>query len=60
MQPLDPASLAALEQQSEKPWILRKIVQSVTGRVVIAMAETLRSTGTTVVCLSPWGKLLDA
>jgi len=55
LQPVDPATFHLSEQEKEKPWIVRKIVQSLTGRIVIALAQTLSATGTTVVCLSPWG-----
>jgi len=55
LQPVDPATFHLSEQEKEKPWILRKIVQSLTGRVVIALGQTLHATGTTVICLSPWG-----
>jgi hypothetical protein len=56
LQPLDPATFHQNEKEAEKPWILRKIVQSMTGRVVISAYQTLQATGTAVVCLSPWGK----
>ncbi|CCA71034.1 hypothetical protein PIIN_04969 [Serendipita indica DSM 11827] len=55
LQPVDPATFHQNEEEKEKPWIVRKIVQSLTGRIVVAVAHTLYATGTTVVCLSPWG-----
>ncbi|KAG8757978.1 hypothetical protein FRC14_001047 [Serendipita sp. 396] len=55
LQPVDPAKVHLIEQEKEKPWIVRKIVQSMTGRIVVAMAQTLRASGETVICLSPWG-----
>jgi hypothetical protein len=60
LQPVDPATFHLSEQEKEKPWIVRKIVQSLTGRVVIAVGQTLQATGTTVVCLSPWGVLFPS
>lgn len=55
LQPVDPATFHLNEQENEKPWIVRKIVQSMPGRIAFAVGETLRATGTTVICLSPWG-----
>ncbi|PVF97991.1 hypothetical protein CPB86DRAFT_706088 [Serendipita vermifera] len=55
LQPVDPATIHKDEKEEEKPWIVRKIAQSMAGRIVVAMAQTLQATGTTVVCLSPWG-----
>ncbi|KAF8189969.1 hypothetical protein K438DRAFT_1832417 [Mycena galopus ATCC 62051] len=57
--PIDPASLSVEEKHDEQeqsaPWILRKLVGSMTGRVVMSSYESLRAAGTSVVCLSPWG-----
>ncbi|KUJ15045.1 uncharacterized protein LY89DRAFT_720451 [Mollisia scopiformis] len=52
--PIDPSSVQN-EEQKEAPWIVRKLAGSMTGRVVISSYESLRATGTSVVCLSPWG-----
>jgi hypothetical protein len=56
LQPVDPATIHRDEKEEEKPWIMRKIAQSMAGRIVVAMAQTLQATGTTVICLSPWGE----
>ncbi|KAJ6486785.1 hypothetical protein C8R45DRAFT_869405 [Mycena sanguinolenta] len=55
--PIDPASLAETHDEQEKsaPWIVRKLVGSMTGRIVMSSYESLRAAGTSVVCLSPWG-----
>ncbi|KAJ7442488.1 hypothetical protein B0H11DRAFT_2093882 [Mycena galericulata] len=43
------------EQEKSAPWIVRKLVGSMTGRIVMSSYESLRAAGTSVVCLSPWG-----
>ncbi|KAJ7136122.1 hypothetical protein C8R44DRAFT_769733 [Mycena epipterygia] len=56
--PIDPASLpdeSHDEQEKSAPWIVRKLVGSMTGRIVMSSYESLRAAGTSVVCLSPWG-----
>ncbi|KAI0790351.1 hypothetical protein C8Q75DRAFT_761393 [Abortiporus biennis] len=53
--PIDPASIPEAETEKAAPWIVRKLVGSMTGRIVISSWETLRASGTSVVCLSPWG-----
>ncbi|KAF7289971.1 hypothetical protein MIND_01372400 [Mycena indigotica] len=55
--PIDPASLSATHEEEEKsaPWIIRKLVGSMTGRIVMSSYESLRAAGTSIVCLSPWG-----
>ncbi|KAI0067455.1 hypothetical protein BV25DRAFT_1877460 [Artomyces pyxidatus] len=53
--PIDPGSIAAAEDEKAAPWIVRKLVGSMTGRIVMSSYESLRAAGTTVVCLSPWG-----
>ena len=57
LQPLD-ASAAQNEatgQETEKKssWLVRHLARSMAGRVVMSGYETLRATGTSVVCLSP-------
>lgn len=53
--PVDPASVQDEGQEKAAPWIVRKLVGSMTGRIVMSSWETLRASGTSVVCLSPWG-----
>ncbi|KAL0958342.1 hypothetical protein HGRIS_000487 [Hohenbuehelia grisea] len=55
--PIDPSSIAVADAEKEKsaPWIVRKLVGSMTGRIVMSSYESLRAAGTSVVCLSPWG-----
>ncbi|KAL1744288.1 hypothetical protein HDZ31DRAFT_39017 [Schizophyllum fasciatum] len=55
--PIDPSSVPNLESEKEyqAPWIMRKLVGSMTGRIVMSSYESLRAAGTSVVCLSPWG-----
>ncbi|KAJ7211286.1 hypothetical protein GGX14DRAFT_565161 [Mycena pura] len=56
--PIDPASISQEthdEEEKAAPWILRKLVGSMTGRIVMSSYESLRAAGTSVVCLSPWG-----
>ncbi|OBZ78298.1 hypothetical protein A0H81_02442 [Grifola frondosa] len=53
--PIDPASIPEAETEKAAPWIVRKLVGSMTGRIVRSSWETLRASGTSVVCLSPWG-----
>ncbi|KAI0032593.1 hypothetical protein K488DRAFT_78380 [Vararia minispora EC-137] len=53
--PIDPNSVSASEEEKTVPWIVRKLVGSLTGRIVFSSLESLRAAGTTVVCLSPWG-----
>ncbi|KAH7400329.1 hypothetical protein BKA64DRAFT_671616 [Cadophora sp. MPI-SDFR-AT-0126] len=52
--PIDPSSVQK-EDQKEAAWIVRKLAGSMTGRIVVSTYESLRATGTSVVCLSPWG-----
>ncbi|KAH9852468.1 hypothetical protein C2E23DRAFT_182495 [Lenzites betulinus] len=53
--PIDPASVPEAETEKSAPWIVRKLVGSMTGRIVRSSWETLRASGTNVICLSPWG-----
>ncbi|KAI0342313.1 hypothetical protein BDW22DRAFT_1357636 [Trametopsis cervina] len=53
--PVDPSSIPEAEQEKAAPWIVRKLVGSMTGRIVMSSLETLRASGTSVICLSPWG-----
>ncbi|KAL5514452.1 hypothetical protein ACEPAG_2540 [Sanghuangporus baumii] len=58
--PIDPSSVTSTDQQNvetekKAPWIVRKLVGSMTGRIVMSSYESLRAAGTSVVCLSPWG-----
>ncbi|EKM56539.1 uncharacterized protein PHACADRAFT_172219 [Phanerochaete carnosa HHB-10118-sp] len=53
--PVDPASVQDEGQEKAAPWIVRKLVGSMTGRIVMSSWETLRASGTNIVCLSPWG-----
>ncbi|KAK0192308.1 hypothetical protein F5146DRAFT_1039294 [Armillaria mellea] len=61
--PIDPSSVIALdpsgnshqEKEIRAPWIMRKLVGSMTGRIVLSSYESLRAAGTSIICLSPWG-----
>ncbi|ESK88083.1 hypothetical protein Moror_10731 [Moniliophthora roreri MCA 2997] len=55
--PIDPTSVNQGDGEKEKaaPWVVRKLVGSMTGRIVMSSYESLRATGTSVICLSPWG-----
>ncbi|KII91140.1 hypothetical protein PLICRDRAFT_696263 [Plicaturopsis crispa FD-325 SS-3] len=53
--PIDPANIPHSEDEKSTPWIVRKLVGSMTGRIIMSSYESLRATGTMVVCLSPWG-----
>ncbi|KJA21553.1 hypothetical protein HYPSUDRAFT_41934 [Hypholoma sublateritium FD-334 SS-4] len=56
--PIDPGSIhdpSIAEEEKAAPWIMRKLIGSMTGRIVMSSYETLRATGTNVICLSPWG-----
>ncbi|CAK5272136.1 unnamed protein product [Mycena citricolor] len=55
--PIDPASVPQEHDEEEKhaPWIVRKLIGSMTGRLVMTGYESLRAAGTSIVCLSPWG-----
>lgn len=55
--PIDPKSITEPDSEKEKtaPWIVRKLVGSMTGRIVISSYESLKAAGTSVICLSPWG-----
>ncbi|KAH7910350.1 hypothetical protein BJ138DRAFT_1153138 [Hygrophoropsis aurantiaca] len=55
LSPVDPDSLSQAEQEKSAPWIVRKLVGSMTGRIVMSSYESLRATGTNIICLSPWG-----
>jgi len=54
LSPVDPSSVSHEEEKSAS-WIVRKLVGSITGRIVMSSYETFRAAGTSVVCLSPWG-----
>ncbi|KAJ7749309.1 hypothetical protein DFH07DRAFT_557296 [Mycena maculata] len=43
------------EQEKSAPWMVRKLVGTMPGRIVMSSYESLRAAGTSVVCLSPWG-----
>ncbi|KAH8097042.1 hypothetical protein BXZ70DRAFT_990927 [Cristinia sonorae] len=53
--PIDPSSIRDAEEEKSAPWIVRKLVGSMTGRIVMSSWETLKASGTSIVCLSPWG-----
>lgn len=53
--PINPVSIPNAEEEKAAPWIVRKLVGSMTGRIVISSYESLRAAGTSVICLSPWG-----
>ncbi|KAF9041194.1 hypothetical protein BJ165DRAFT_1350295 [Panaeolus papilionaceus] len=54
--PIDPSSVPSIqEEEKTAPWVVRKLVGSMTGRIVLSSYESLRAAGTSVVCLSPWG-----
>ncbi|TFK47589.1 hypothetical protein OE88DRAFT_1665816 [Heliocybe sulcata] len=53
--PIDPESVPKGEEQKTSSWLARKVVGSMTGRIVMSTYESLRAAGTSVVCLSPWG-----
>ncbi|RDB16033.1 hypothetical protein Hypma_003440 [Hypsizygus marmoreus] len=55
--PVDPDSLNFESDEKEKaaPWIVRKLIGSMTGRIVMSSYESLRAAGTSVICLSPGG-----
>ncbi|CAE6406193.1 unnamed protein product [Rhizoctonia solani] len=55
LQPVNPSSISSSENETEAPWVIRKLVGSMTGRVVLSSYETLKATSTSIVCLSPWG-----
>ncbi|KAG8898462.1 hypothetical protein FRB99_007429, partial [Tulasnella sp. 403] len=55
VRPVDPSTLPSAENEESAPWVVRKLVGSMTGRIVMASYESLRAAGTGVVCLSPWG-----
>ncbi|KIJ35299.1 hypothetical protein M422DRAFT_51568 [Sphaerobolus stellatus SS14] len=54
LHPIDPSSAHA-ENEKEATWIARKLAGSMTGRIIMSGYESLRATGTSVICLSPWG-----
>ncbi|KZV76606.1 hypothetical protein PENSPDRAFT_747493 [Peniophora sp. CONT] len=53
--PVDARTVSASEEENDSPWLVRKVAGSLTGRVVTSTLESLRASGTNVVCLSPWG-----
>ncbi|KIK70084.1 hypothetical protein GYMLUDRAFT_34547 [Collybiopsis luxurians FD-317 M1] len=57
--PIDPSSVteesSSGENEKAAPWLIRKLVGSMTGRIVMSSYESLRAAGTSVICLSPWG-----
>ncbi|KZO98656.1 hypothetical protein CALVIDRAFT_548985 [Calocera viscosa TUFC12733] len=55
LSPVDPSTIENGEKQPEAPWILRKIVGTVSGRLVLSTFESMRATGNSLACLSPWG-----
>ncbi|KAG8716499.1 hypothetical protein FRC08_009408 [Ceratobasidium sp. 394] len=55
LQPVNPATVVEAEKENEAPWVVRKLVGSMTGRMVMSSYETLKATSTSVICLSPWG-----
>lgn len=55
LQPVNPLTVSDAEKENEAPWVVRKLVGSMTGRVVLSSYETLKATSMSVICLSPWG-----
>ncbi|KAF8321537.1 hypothetical protein DL93DRAFT_2130017 [Clavulina sp. PMI_390] len=54
LKPTDPASLPDYEKEEQAPWVMRKLVGSMIGRIVVSSLATLKATGTNIICLS-WG-----
>ncbi|KAH7100065.1 hypothetical protein BKA62DRAFT_707466 [Auriculariales sp. MPI-PUGE-AT-0066] len=54
LHPIDPSTVTTAEDEQKATWIVRKLVGTMTGRMVFSAYETLRAS-TNVVCLSPWG-----
>ncbi|KAG9046500.1 hypothetical protein FS837_004300 [Tulasnella sp. UAMH 9824] len=55
LKPVDASTLPDYEAEGKAPWIVRELAGSLTGRVMMASYETIKATGKSVVCLSPWG-----
>ncbi|KIY70857.1 hypothetical protein CYLTODRAFT_487743 [Cylindrobasidium torrendii FP15055 ss-10] len=53
--PIDPAFAESGENERKAHWFKRELAGSLTGRIVMSGYESLRASGTNVVCLSPWG-----
>ncbi|KIK67454.1 hypothetical protein GYMLUDRAFT_192303 [Collybiopsis luxurians FD-317 M1] len=56
--PIDPAVVedpSTAEKEKENSWIKRQIASSLTGRIIRSSYESLKATGNSVTCLSPWG-----
>ncbi|KAJ1302070.1 hypothetical protein OPQ81_000904 [Rhizoctonia solani] len=53
LQPVNLSTAADIEKDNEASWVPRKLVGSMTGRVVLSSYETLKVTSTSVVCISP-------
>ena len=59
LQPIDPSTVPDAEKEEHAPWIVRKLVGSMTGRIVMASYESLRAAGTTVICISPVSRFIS-
>ncbi|KIO33791.1 hypothetical protein M407DRAFT_17397 [Tulasnella calospora MUT 4182] len=55
LKPVDASTLPDYEAEGKASWIVRELAGSMTGRVMMASYETIKATGKSVVCLSPWG-----
>jgi len=55
LSPIDPSTVSHSEEEKSAQWIVRKLVGSLAGRIVMSSYESFRAAGTSVVCLSPWG-----
>ncbi|CAE6423415.1 unnamed protein product [Rhizoctonia solani] len=42
-------------EKGKEAWVVRKLVGSMAGRVVLSSHEIVKATSTSVVCMSPWG-----
>ncbi|THU89139.1 hypothetical protein K435DRAFT_915429 [Dendrothele bispora CBS 962.96] len=56
LSPVDPSTIDdSHEKEQTASWVSRQITGSLTGRILKSSYESLKATGNSVVCLSPWG-----
>ncbi|KAF5338179.1 hypothetical protein D9758_014715 [Tetrapyrgos nigripes] len=56
LSPVDPSTInESTEKEESASWVRRQITGSLTGRILKSSYESLKATGNSVTCLSPWG-----
>ncbi|KAM0752832.1 hypothetical protein T439DRAFT_378605 [Meredithblackwellia eburnea MCA 4105] len=55
LSPINPANIPHSEREEKAAWLVRKLMGTLAGRITLASFESIRSSGLSIICLSPWG-----